>query len=171
MSLIQNTLPVTGWRGEISITGITHYDGTELTENADGLVYNANANSVLVTVQEVSVRHAMNYTAEPRLGTREQIIIPTPVLFTGSFNLIRAKYNNWVHELLSGSGDNYEPYRFLIRISEIADGTDDPVVGIILSGCVINDASDVLSANGVMRVTYSFVATKMVPLTELDGSG
>jgi len=169
MSLLPDkSMPITGWRGEIAVTGIVRYDDSELTEEEDGLVYNANTNSVLVTVQEVSVRHAMNYTVEARLGTREQLVIPTPVLFSGSFQLIRAKYNNWVHELLSGHGNNYQPYRFLMRVSEIGTTEEDPMVGVVLSDCIISAADETLSANGVMRITYSFVATKMVPLTEMD---
>lgn len=156
-----NDIPISGWQGEVLISEIeSHSSGTPFK------VTGGTADTVVMPVTNVSVSSSLNILTEARLGQRTMVIIPAPIIFNGTFEVLRTKNNNWLHELMLGEGSNHLPYQFTLRASEMApDEQTDPSVGIECTECYITNHATAIAANGVMRTTYSFTAVNMYLVT------
>lgn len=160
-----NDIPISGWQGEVVISGIeSHSSGTSFKTTG------GTADIVVMPVTNVSVNSSLNILTEARLGQRTMVIIPAPIIFNGTFEVLRTKSNNWLHELMLGEGSNHLPYQFTMRASEMApDEETEPSVGVECTECYITGHATTTAANGVMRTTYTFTAVNMYLVTS-DGS-
>lgn len=163
---VTQILPIAGWQGKVSAEAFKRReDDSDFT--IEGII-DSPAPKIATLVQNVRITSDFASLREPRLGTRKKVLIPTPVEFAGSFDVINNLDNNWLMDLMLGYGSEYNPVHFTLMASNLAD-----TVGVILDECYLIGHETTIAANGTMKTRYNFVAlamTKAKPSGEPDGA-
>ena len=158
MAVSLPSLPIAGWQGRLVLEDfVLREDGS--TFKVDPSAAGDEGESYIMTlVQNVNVSGDFAVLAESRLGSRKKVIIPAPVEFSGSFEVINSEENAWINKVLLGSGAQYRPVHFTLVISTIEDELN---VGIILKECYLRRYQNITSANGTIRTRFEFIALAM----------
>jgi hypothetical protein len=153
--------PISGWQGKIEVSNYTVRSTGESHE-----VAGETSERIIAPVTNVTVNGSFDILLESRLGTRKKVVIPTPVEFSGTFDVINTtggeEDNYWIFELMMGADSQYDPIHFTLIASD-----KDYDFGISLKECYIDDFRTEFAANGAMNTRFSFKALEM-SLIEFD---
>lgn len=155
MAVSLPSLPIAGWQGRLILEDFTvREDGStfQLDPTSD------ETSKLMTLVQNVNVNGDFSVLTEPTLGSRIKVVIPTPIEFSGSFEIIQSQENTWVNKVLLGKGLEHRPIHFTLVIATIEDELN---VGYIFKECYMRRFQNITSANGTVRTRIEFVALNM----------